>query len=54
MPDEPTSEVPMRRMTVPVTRGGKIRLRIRGLTKDMPISRKEQTRDVPEDKVRCR
>lgn len=47
MPEEPMRDAPMRRMTVPVTMGGKMRLRVRGGTKDMNISRKEHMREVP-------
>lgn len=48
IPEAPTREAPIIRMTVPVTMGGKIFLRMRGETNDMKISRKEQIRDVPE------
>lgn len=51
IPDEPTSDAPIMRMTVPVTRGGKIFCRTRGETKDMKISRKAQMSDVPAGKV---
>ena len=47
MPDEPISDAPIMTITVPVTMGGKMRLRVRGGTKAMNISRKEQMSDVP-------
>lgn len=47
IPELPMRDVPMSKMTVPVTRGGKILLRALGEQKDMDISRNEQTRDVP-------
>lgn len=47
IPEEPIKEAPIRRITVPVTSGGKTRCRMRTGTKDMNISRKEQIRDVP-------
>jgi hypothetical protein len=47
MPDEPMRDVPMRRMTVPVTSGGKTRRSSFGFENDMPISRNEQTSEVP-------
>jgi hypothetical protein len=47
MPDEPMRDVPMRRITVPVTSGGKTRRSSFGFENDMPISRNEQTSEVP-------
>ena len=47
IPDSPTREAPIMRMTVPVTIGGNTRWRTFGGTKDMKISRKAQTMDVP-------
>jgi hypothetical protein len=47
MPDEPMRDVPMRRMTVPVTSGGNTRRSSFGFENDMPISRNEQTSEVP-------
>jgi hypothetical protein len=47
IPESPTRAAPISRMTVPVTIGGNIRWRTLGGTKDMKISRKAQTRDVP-------
>lgn len=49
IPDEPTREAPIIRITVPVTIGGNIRWRSLGGTKDMNISRNAQTREVPGD-----
>lgn len=51
IPEDPMREAPIIRMTVPVTMGGKIRCRVRGETKDMNISRKEQMSDVPSEVV---
>lgn len=47
IPESPTSADPIIRITVPVTRGGNIRLSARGEQKDMNISRKEHMSDVP-------
>lgn len=47
MPDEPTSDAPIMRITVPVTIGGKMRCSLRAGTKDMKISRNAQMSDVP-------
>ena len=47
-PELPIREAPIINITVPVTRGGKMRLRAFGEQNDMKISRKEQIRDVPE------
>jgi hypothetical protein len=47
IPEDPMSDAPIKRMTVPVTIGGKIFLRIRGGMKDIPISRKEHIKEVP-------
>lgn len=49
MPEEPTRDAPMRRITVPVTSGGKIRCRMRTGTKERNISRNEHMREVPEE-----
>ena len=42
-PESPIREAPMRKTTTPVTIGGKIFLSFAGGTKDMPISRREQS-----------
>ena len=47
-PELPIREAPIINITVPVTRGGKMRLRAFGEQNDMKISRKEQIRDVPD------
>jgi len=41
------SEAPIIRTTVPVTTGGKIRLRVLAGAKDKPMFSKEQSIDVP-------
>lgn len=47
IPELPIREAPIINITVPVTRGGKMRLRAFGEQNDKKISRKEQIRDVP-------
>lgn len=47
MPEDPTSDAPIMRMTVPVTSGGKSFCRNRGGKKDMKISKKDAMSDVP-------
>ena len=47
IPVLPMSEAPIMTMTVPVTKGGNMRCRIRTGTSDKSISRKEQMREVP-------
>lgn len=44
-PLSPTSLAPMSRTTVPVTTGGKMRLRIRGGTKDMAMGLRDRVRE---------
>jgi hypothetical protein len=46
-PDFPTSEAPIRTTVRPVTRGGNMFRSLFAGTKDMPISKKEQTKKVP-------
>ena len=47
IPESPMREAPMRRTTVPVTMGGKIRRSMRTGTKARNISRNEHIKDVP-------
>ena len=47
MPESPMRDAPIRRMTVPVTIGGKMRCSLRAGMKDIAISRREQMREVP-------
>ena len=47
IPDEPTSDAPIMTMTVPVTMGGKIRLRVFAGANESRISRNEQISEVP-------
>jgi hypothetical protein len=47
IPDAPTRDAPIMRITVPVTIGGKMRLRILVGMRDIAISKKEQISEVP-------
>lgn len=47
MPELPTREAPISKITVPVTMGGKTRCKILGGTNDMEISKKEAISEVP-------
>ncbi len=48
IPEEPIRDAPTMTITVPVTMGGKTRFSVRAGMKDMSISRKAHTSDVPE------